>query len=477
MDRKRRKYMLIGTICGLLICVGFLIYLLRSKQDYTKLNSYVIMVNKKGELLRPDRKKLGEDEYEGYFNGIWKNIQNQTDKKKILIFVHGGLNTFNSALNRAIDLYPKILKDGYYPIFIIWDSSLPSSYLDHLLWIRQGRVYRCWGPITFPFYLFADFGRGVTRAPIVIFHQLSTDSYSTFPYFFPSYKNEKVLYEELEKRYKNGRKQQEITISRGGDNRGYINRGVRHLLYWITFQPKLTISPFIDALGKSAWENMLRRTQTLFRKPSEFDIRDNRNNVNNALDTPPTGAVSLFMESLCGLVKNNADYEITLIGHSMGTIVLNEIIRNYDIPHYRNIVYMAAACTIGDFEKSVIPYLIKHPDSKFYNLCLNPIAEVREINPEYLDIPPRGSLLEWIDNFLASPETTMDRTLGKWDNIIQSTHIIPKDIRGQIDIKAFIAGPDNRKEYREGNPQKHADFTKKGMEFWKETFWKPKEPK
>ena len=134
---------------------------------------------------------------------------------------------------------------------------------------------------------------------------------------------------------------------------------------------------------------------------------------------------------------------------------------------------MAAACTIGDFEKSVIPYLKTHK-SKFYNLCLNPIAEVREINLIYLDIPPRGSLLEWIDNFLSSPQTTLDRTFGKWDNIIQSTHIIPGDIRGQVNIKAFIAGSDNKKEYQEGNPQKHVDFTK--MEFWKETFWKPKDP-
>lgn len=264
--------------------------------------------------MRPaDRKKLEEDEYEGYFNGIWENIQNQDDKKKILIFVHGGLNRFNNALNRANDLYQEILKDGYYPIFIIWDSSLLRSYLDHLLWIRQGRVYRCWGPLTFPFYLLADFGRGPIRAPIVIFHQLSTDVYSTFPDYFPSYKNGEVLYKELEKRYKNGNNQQyEIAISLGSDNRSFINK---------------------------------------------------------------------------------------------------------------------------------------------------------------------GSLLEWIDNFLASPQTTLDRTLGKWENIIQATHIIPEETRGQVNIKAFIAGPDSRKEYQEGNPQKHADFTKKEIAFWKETFWKPKEPK
>lgn len=464
-------------VCSFLlgaICLFFIIFA-KYNRNYTTLAPYVIMVNKKGELLRPNREKLKENEYKEYFNGIWENTQNQNGNKRILIFVHGGLNRFNSALDRANNLYQKILKDGYYPIFIIWDSSLLSSYLDHLLWIRQGRVYRYWGPITVPFYLLADFGRALTRSPIVIFHQLSTDVYSTFPKPFPSYKNGEVLYEKLVEKYKNGsNNQQKIAISHGRDNRGYINKGVRHFLYWITFLSKLTISPFIDALGKSAWENMLRRTQTLFRKPSEFDIRDNRENVNNALDTPPTGAVSKFMESLKGLVHNNsAGYEITLIGHSMGTIVLNEIIRNYDDLPYNNIVYMAAACTIGDFEKSVIPYLKTHK-SKFYNLCLNPIAEVREINLIYLDIPPRGSLLEWIDNFLSSPQTTLDRTFGKWDNIIQSTHIIPGDIRGQVNIKAFIAGSDNKKEYQEGNPQKHVDFTK--MEFWKETFWKPKDP-
>uniref|UniRef100_UPI0040276BCD hypothetical protein n=1 Tax=Candidatus Wunengus sp. YC63 TaxID=3367699 RepID=UPI0040276BCD len=462
-------------VCGFLIGAICLFFIICAKHDYTKLAPYVIMVNKKGEFLNlNDRQIIKENEYANYIkSNIISNIESKK-KQKILIFVHGGLNRFNSALKRAEKLYEEILKDGYYPIFIIWDSSLVSSYLDHLLWIRQGRVYRYWGPITFPLYLFADLGRGVTRAPIVIFHQLSTDMYSTFPKPFPSYKNGEVLYEKLFERYKNGNNnQQEIAISRGGDNRGYINKGIRHLLYWVTFLPKLTISPFIDALGKSAWENMLRRTQTLFRKPSEFDIRDNRKNVNRALDTPPTGAVSQFIDCLNKFVHSDGStgYEITLIGHSMGTIVLNEIIRKYDDLPYNNIVYMAAACTIGEFEKSVIPYLQTHK-SKFYNLCLNPIAEVREINPMYLDIPPRGSLLEWIDNFLSSPQATMDRTLGKWDNIIQSTHIIPEDIRGQVNIKAFIAGPANGNEYQEGNPQKHADFT--GQEFWKEAFWTPK---
>jgi len=442
---------------------------------------HVIMVNGRGELLNPENKpykEIDENEYARYFENIINNIKNQkTDngKKKILIFVHGGLNEFDSALERAKRLYPEISKDNYYPVFIIWKSGLRSSYFEHLFKIRQGVVYRYWGPVTSPFYLIADFGHALTHAPIVIFHQITTDLKSTFPKSFTGYKNWLELYEELNKRY-GANPNEAINISCGNIEWPLIKSYIWIFKYSLTFPIKYSTAPFIAGMGKSSLRNMSRRTKTLFRKPSEFDIRDIKNDhekVREALDTQPTGAVSQFMESLKGLVHYSAGYEMTLIGHSMGTIVLNEIIRNYgDLP-YKNIVYMAAACTIGDFEKSVIPYLIKSQDSKFYNLCLNPIAELCE--PYYFDMPPRGSLLEWIDNFLASPEIMLDRTLGKWENIIQATHIFPEDIRGRIYIKAFAADPKEH-GYPEGNPTRHADFTDyKKNKFWEETFWKPKD--
>jgi hypothetical protein len=155
----------------------------------------------------------------------------------------------------------------------------------------------------------------------------------------------------------------------------------------------------------------------------------------------------------------------------MGTIVLNEMIHNYPTLPCSNIVYMAAACTIRDFNLSVVPYLQYHgTNAQFYNLVLHPRNDALERS--FGDIPPRGSLLEWIDNFLASPQTPVDRTLGKWENIIQATHTIPPEVRGRVHIKAF--GSSRDENFPEGNPQTHGSFGTN--QFWRTEFWQPHVP-
>ena len=114
--------------------------------------------------------------------------------------------------------------------------------------------------------------------------------------------------------------------------------------------------------------------------------------------------------------------EITLIGHSMGTIVLNELLRVYPRLPYENIVYMAAASSMSDFYRSVIPLLEKDKEGdgkkrglRFYSLLLHPYAEATERFAG--GMAPDGSLLEWVDNMYERPKTIFDRTLGKWRNL------------------------------------------------------------
>jgi pimeloyl-ACP methyl ester carboxylesterase len=212
---------------------------------------------------------------------------------------------------------------------------------------------------------------------------------------------------------------------------------------------------------------MLRRTKVIFRTPSEFDIKNERSNpqlVEAALSSPSTGAISRLFEKLTDDMKSqesdnpfDSEYEITLVGHSMGAIIMNHIVHKYPELPYKKIVYMGAACSVREFEQSVIPYLKNHSETQFYNLCLHPIAEAREM-PWILDFFPRGSLLEWIDSMFVTPQTLMDRTLGKWDNVMQATQVIPHSIRDQVTIKSFGVGRD------QGLPQRHGDFN--DIAFW-----------
>lgn len=169
------------------------------------------------------------------------------------------------------------------------------------------------------------------------------------------------------------------------------------------------------------------------------------------------------------LRQRNRPLEITLVGHSMGTIVLNEVIRRNPYLPIKNIVYMAAASTIRDYESSVIPYLRKNDETSFYNLMLHPKAE-REERPAGLEIVPRGSLLVWIDDFLSNPLTIYDRTLGRFDNYLQYTHHVPtkpNDLKKRIYVRSFSAG-----ECKKGtDPQEHGNFSS-NYRFWEKRCWR-----
>jgi pimeloyl-ACP methyl ester carboxylesterase len=183
------------------------------------------------------------------------------------------------------------------------------------------------------------------------------------------------------------------------------------------------------------------------------------------------GAAYYFFHELDEFLKSHPDYYVDVFAHSMGAIVMNEAYRNFPDLRVRNLVYMAAACTIRDF--LVGP--TKHLDSshtEFYNLCLHPRNEIDEV--EGYGIPVRGSLLTWIDEFFESPASFGDRTLGNLQNAVIAYRLLPQTRR--IHMKAFGINQ-NKKEYPPGfsaGPQKHGDFG--DFEFWKPNYWSPTVP-
>lgn len=390
--------------------------------------------------------------------------------KRILIFVHGGLNSYSVSLGRVNTDTPKIAATNYYPLFINWNSDLISSYFEHLWLVRQGEVHRIWGPLTSPLYLIADLGRAVTRAPVVWYYQLTSDFATVARYETPYFSATNRL---RAKATNSSVPDDRLKLWIGGDERSGAGKFWRGTSYVITFPLKLVTAPVIDAMGKSAWDNMSRRTQNMFRSPDEFNSPDETNSIQVArarAGEAAWGDVARLMQALDELTVTNAPggYSITLIGHSMGTIVANEIIREHPNLPYTNIVYMAAACTVNDFAQSVVPCLEHHAtNANFFNLTLHPIAEAEEAQWFVLDITPRGSLLEWIDNFLSEPRTVPERTLGKWDNVVATTALIPADVARRTRIKAFPVGPKDR--VPPNTPRVHGDFSDEP--YWDPNFW------
>jgi hypothetical protein len=459
---------------------------------------------------------------------------------KILIFVHGGLNAPESALASADQEIDGLLAAGYYPIFLNWNSALLSTYEEHVWRVTQGQtddgLVR---KLLSPLYVVADIGRAVTRAPIIWANQIGTDISAAHadlkalgqkrkpvPTPNPSrlgsqrwanlqrgmsaaatFHQLRELQENDHPDPKRGEPRRQMRVYIGPD----LDVDVHHLVnlelsYLLTSPTKFGLSWLIDGIGTPSWDNMSRRTLIAFdgeiggklggTKPDDAanlgsvraESREQR--VLHATDFSATGAFAVFRDEL---LKVTAHDHVILVGHSMGTIILNEWLRR-DVAEnrkqfYCNIVYMAAACSVRDFSRSIVPYLLQHgpnpqaadpsetEGTQFYSLMLHPIAELRERGRGY-DLPPRGSLLVWLDDFLSDPRSPLDRTLGRWDNIIPAADVIPEQIRGQVTLKAFALAPYPTEDRPRGalnyGPQAHGQF--RGSPYGCPGFWYSESP-
>jgi hypothetical protein len=475
------------------------------------------------------------DAYDKYLDRLIQSVKTHfgTKKKNLLLFIHGGLNGQENN-DRASQLAKQIKSDThneYYPIFVNWNSALGSSYGEHLTSVRQGKTDR-WAWATSPTYLATDLGRGLIRAPVVWWSLVRNDLTS-----WPSDKDNWFFnFFDLAKEERNANKIAD-TLKEEPSNKSFkFWPGDQALsTFWkdrvlgstttaLTYPIKFLSSPWVDALGKSAWENMLRRTDLLFHTENDFQanppqsVASGSKNFEASLTTcnplvpeqqglvhsQASGALSIFLRKLTkeihqpsvyGTENDPTKWSITLVGHSMGAIIVNHILRDFGtcLP-IDNIVFMAAASTINSYNDSVYPYMIKcqrelkikrqrvlKEDKKqcelekdkrkmpgVYHLMLHELAETSERN--LWNLPPTGSLLVWIDNFLSTPNTPMDRTSGRFTNLMLSLHTTPEEIRPCISIKRFPGGGSGWGGTQNGIPANHSDFAER-FKFWEKACW------
>lgn len=502
------------------------------------LERHAIIVNKAGKPylpLEPSTCTTGESEtcddsrhwstqeeetylthaYDEYLNRLILGAKEHFAKqkithKKLLVFIHGGLNQRENSNERAKTLANRIkveTQGEYYPIFVNWNSALFSSYGEHLTSVRQGNTDR-WAWATSPTYLATDLGRGLIRAPVVWWSLIANDLTS-----WPSDKNNWFFnFFDLARSERNANKIADTLKNEPPDKSFPFWLGPQApYTFWkdrvldsattaLTYPIKFLSSPWIDALGKSAWENMLRRTDVLFHPEKDFQ-ENPAQSVGSVPDTfkaqrttceslvnqepglvhvKPSGALSIFFRKLVKeMLGNDSDWSITLVGHSMGAIIVNHIIRDFGtcLP-IDKIVFMGAASTINSYVDSAFPFMAwrlkesgtdpKKSVPKIYHLMLHELAETSETN--YWNLPPTGSLLVWIDNFLSTPNTPMDRTSGRFTNLMLSLHTTPPGIRPYISIKRFPGGGSSWGETPEGIPANHSDLSGR-FRFWEKACW------
>ena len=397
-----------------------------------------------------------EYNYSNHINKIIKSIR-KSGRTNILIYIFGGMNTLDSTVERS-ESYAKIISEtsDYYPILINWESSLFDAYYDHVMWYRRGVRNPYLGPVLSPFYLIADLGRALTRLPINIVYQ----SIGTFGDYELEPEVDEEEIEDIEKL--------KIRASTGKDYTSSSYRITRNIVYMLGFPTRIITTPIIDAGGKNAWDTMLRRTQTAFQRSHTLD--EDKNGKYNVAYSPPDGALAILMNALSELYSHDSNYVFTLIGHSLGPVMINELIRRYPQLPYPNIVYLAPACTIKDAGNAIGPYMRANTNTIFYNLCLHENADKHEMM--WWAVLPRGSILEWIDTFLGDPLVLTDLTLGKWNNAIRTLPQITPKVRPRIVIKAFGINDPKTNKILIDIPAIHTDFSDPKLRFWNPDFWK-----
>jgi pimeloyl-ACP methyl ester carboxylesterase len=430
-------------------------------------------------------------------------------ERKVVLIIHGGLNTNKSTTERAQRLSKRLLDDGYYPIFINWQSNLPLSLWEHTVTTRQGN-YLGWkqGVVLAPFYLIGDLGRAISRAPVIWGFALHNDlqRLAGIVHVLPNAaatETESVYQRVQAQRAKccgPGTRPKDCTavdVTRGRDATSkpeharalarYAPTGLVPLRTagqvaglsmggLLTYLPfKYLVSPLLDGFGSPAWEQMERHAILGFHADGQ--------SVGPAASGYGSGGIAQFLKELRRRVNDDAtscrgakkdtdciDWHLTLIGHSMGAIVANHVVRNFDDLDFDTIVYMAAACSVREYEDNVLTYMShkRHAKTQMYHLVLSRDAEIRD--QYFYGIPPSGSLLVWIDKFFTQPRTLRDRTAGRFENLMRFIEETPETLAWRVHVRAFGSG-----ELFKDEPQHHGaflDFDEKQHPdgFWRENF-------
>ena len=337
----------------------------------------------------------------------------------LLVFVHGGLNLLQGRLERAFVDANRMLAEQrlaeaqvkaearseveeiWYPLFITWPSGGIQSYLDQRVHYNQGDYDSEFKRIFSPLYFLTDAVEAVVRAPVAWAESFSWVELGDTP-----------AVDEIGNVIGCERSPNFACVQVGRDDRPVLEE----IGYWspIGFVGRALTVPAVDVVGQPAWDAMLNHARMLMRKPfddSEFAEAD------GDLD----GKGDLF--HLFRVLRELDPAErppITLIGHSMGAIVVNDVLRNFPELPYRNVVFMGAAASVRETVAALDVVARTSPDAelRFYNLSLHQDAEANEVG--YFGTVSKGSLLEWVDRMYTTPATFGDRTVGKWINAVMA---------------------------------------------------------
>ena len=214
------------------------------------LMAHIVTVDPDGTPIDPaGYQRLDRDEYARQLEAIASGIV-ASGKTRVLLFVHGGLNNRTGGSRRVRMLKPLIQRAGYYPMFLNWNSDLSHSLAEDLVYIRQGRIARYWGPISAPMALVVALGTGI-RGSYWSGHRRCRAT-PTRAESARSRSPASAIARRLPRCSWRPARQgaaDAFRVSLGEDRSSWARATVALACYVVTFLPKLALSPLIDGLG------------------------------------------------------------------------------------------------------------------------------------------------------------------------------------------------------------------------------------
>lgn len=406
-----------------------------------------IIVRKDGITIDTDRREVTD------FGRVWQPIRDRItqyideasrkgDRPRLILHVHGGLNTYSGALERVDATLAAQTALGpagqpankqlaqYHFLFLNWDSSLLTSVGDDLFTLRFGEERPLQGIPTSPFITGSRLATSGLGAPQSLLSQLSNA-------------NDALIVRESQP-------WRECTVPERPPGSRSSAWAVGNGVAFVGFYPIRAASvPIIQGFGTPAWDTMKRRAELVMAP---------RRGLSLSLPPEAKGGGRLLVDALQEEMKSNPAWStltVTLVGHSMGAIVLNHLLTAYSDMSFETIIYMAAAASIDDVRNAVNPYLRRHPETTFWGFSLSETHEALEW--DFLDMFDRGSLLVWIDHYFERINAPGDRAFGR-----------AKNLRGYFEIPAeFTEASGRPRRFRlakfgngSSDPVRHGDFSK-----------------
>jgi pimeloyl-ACP methyl ester carboxylesterase len=401
-----------------------------------------------------------------YIQNMMQGIEEHRRKHgsvKLLFFFHGGLNSRGEAIKRAAEHIQQMAHDepDLYPIFVNWQTSLYSSYWDHLWWVHKGHQTPRWS--AFPLGVLEsliDLGRTVLDSPV-----------AAYLHYEDRYRSIKER-EELVRPFAGVTKATEACSPDLDFREGKLNPNRRSVASdsaqsAIFFPATLLGSGLLDAVGGNAWGAMIYTSERLFYTNDEM-----HHPYVYKPNVAGSGGFPMFLDALAGAVGPQDD--ITIVAHSAGAIVANRLIANYPRLPIHNLIYMAPACTIDEVMPGgkITNWLAaQSPATGDRNLYILALHEQSEFEESHVwGLAPRGSLLVWLDEYIQPKSSEFGgMMLGRARNLRLHAHLIPCAIQKQVHITAFndcaCAKPWEQ-------PQHHGDFG--DLPYWGRDWRKPK---